>query len=48
MRGNSRFIVCYPEGRNNYGIQLDWDKLEVCEPPENIDITLVNVALDTA
>ena len=47
MRGNPRFIVCYPEGRNNYGIQLDWDKLELCEPPENIDPMLVNAALDT-
>ena len=46
MKGNPRFIVCYPEGRNKFGIQLDWDKLEVCEPPENIDPMLLNTVLD--
>ena len=36
MRGNSRFIVCYPMGRNTYGQHIDWDKVYVCEPPKDI------------
>lgn len=34
MRGNDRFIVCYPEGRDTYGTHIDWDKVEVCTQPD--------------
>lgn len=33
MRGNDRFIVCYPAGRDTFGGHIDWSKLEVCTPP---------------
>ena len=33
MRGNGRFIVCYPTGINTYGSHIDWDLVELCEPP---------------
>jgi len=48
MKGNPRFIVCYPEGRHTYGIQLNWEEVESCAPPENIDITLVEAVLAEA
>ena len=35
IKGNKRFIVCYPEGMRNYGRHINWDKIELCEPPTN-------------
>ena len=35
IKGNTRFIICYPCGRNHYGEHIDWDKLELGEPPNN-------------
>ena len=35
--GNPRFIVCYPSGTLKFGIQMNWDEVYLCEPPENID-----------
>jgi hypothetical protein len=47
MRGNVRFIVCYPTGLNTYGHHIDWDNLELCEPPDNIIVekmlTITNI-----
>jgi len=42
IKGNTRFIVCYPSGRNHYGLHIDWDKFEVCSPPDNIIMEMVN------
>jgi len=36
IKGNKRFIVCYPEGMRNYGRHIDWDMVELCEKPNNI------------
>ena len=47
MRGNSRFIVCYPVGRNTYGSHIDWDKVEVCTKPENVTDTQISDVLCT-
>jgi hypothetical protein len=33
MRGNQRFIVCYPAGRDTFGGHIDWNNVEVCTPP---------------
>lgn len=42
FKGNTRFVVCYPVGRNHYGINLDWDEVDVYDqPPDNIDTSLV-------
>jgi hypothetical protein len=41
FKGNPRFIVCYPVGRNHYGIHINWDDLFLCEPPKNIDADLI-------
>ena len=37
MRGNHRFIICYPMGRDTYGQHIDWEQVEVGEEPDNID-----------
>lgn len=37
FKGNSRFIVCYPTGRNKYGMHINWENLFLCDPPDNID-----------
>jgi hypothetical protein len=37
MRGNDRFIVCYPAGRNTYGLHINWDDVTVCDKPDNVD-----------
>lgn len=42
FKGNTRFVVCYPAGRNHYGINLDWDDIDVyAHPPDNIDTNMV-------
>lgn len=41
FKGNPRFIVCYPVGRNHYGIHINWDDLFLCDPPKNIDADLI-------
>ena len=46
MRGDSRFIVCYPTGRNTYGQHIDWDKVYVCEPPTDITAEQIQIILD--
>jgi len=45
MKGNSRFIICYPCGNTHYGVHIDWDKFELCEAPDNINLDLVNKVL---
>ena len=42
IKGNSRFIICYPSGIKHYGLHIDWDKFELCSPPDNIIIEMVN------
>ena len=42
IKGNTRFIICYPSGRNHYGIHVDWDKVECVNPPDNIKEDSVN------
>ena len=37
MKGNQRFIVCYPSGRNTYGMHIDWNTIYLCEKPDNIE-----------
>ena len=37
IKGNTRLIICYPCGRNHYGGHIDWDKLEMGEPPDNLN-----------
>ena len=46
IKGNKRFIVCYPEGMRNYGRHIDWDMLEVCEPPNSISDEQIQTVLD--
>ena len=46
IKGNKRFIVCYPEGMRNYGRHIDWDMLEVCEPPINVSDEQIQTVLD--
>ena len=36
MKGNRRFIICYPAGITKYGQHIDWDKVYVCEPPKDV------------
>jgi len=45
MKGNKRFIICYPCGRPHYGGHIDWDKFELCEAPDNINLDLVKNVL---
>ena len=47
MKGNRRFIICYPCGRTHYGGHVDWDKFELCEAPDNINLDLVKEVLDS-
>jgi hypothetical protein len=37
MRGNQRFIICYPVGISHYGQHVDWDLVEITSPPDDID-----------
>ncbi len=46
IKGNIRFIVCYPSGRRNYGLHIDWDKFELASPPDNINVELVKEVLN--
>lgn len=46
MKGNQRFIICYPYGRRHYGHHIDWDKFELCEAPDNINLDLVKEILN--
>ncbi len=46
IKGNKRFIVCYPEGMRNYGRHIDWDKIELCEPPTNVSDEQIQSVLD--
>tara|TARA_B110000305_G_C18883990_1_gene378902 strand:- start:35 stop:445 length:411 start_codon:yes stop_codon:yes gene_type:complete len=46
IKGNKRYIVCYPEGMRNYGRHIDWDMLEVCESPNSISDEQIQNALD--
>ena len=46
IKGNKRFIVCYPEGMRNYGRHIDWDKIELCEPPINVSDEQIQTVLD--
>ena len=45
IKGNTRFIICYPSGKNHYGIHIDWDKFELCSAPDNIKVEMVNEIL---
>ena len=46
MKGNRRFIVCYPEGIHNYGRHIEWDKVELCEPPINVSKEQIQSVLE--
>ena len=46
MRGNQRFIVCYPVGIRHFGQHINWDLVEITSPPDNIDKTLVDEVLE--
>ena len=46
MRGNGRFIICYPVGMRHFGQHIDWDLLEITSPPDNIDDALVKEVLE--
>ena len=48
IKGNQRYIICYPCGRRHYGGHIDWDKFELGEPPANIDMEMVKEVLDNA
>ena len=37
MRGNQRFIICYPVGISHYGQHINWDLIEITSPPDNIE-----------
>ncbi len=37
MRGNQRFIICYPVGISHYGQHINWDLIEITSPPDTID-----------
>jgi len=45
MKGNRRFIICYPSGRIHFGGHIDWDKFELCEAPDNVNLDLVKEVL---
>ena len=45
MRGNERFIVCYPAGIHSYGSHIDWDNVQVCTKPENVTEAQLSAAL---
>lgn len=45
IKGNSRFIICYPSGRNHFGGHIDWDYFELSNPPDNINQELVEEIL---
>ena len=46
MRGNARFIICYPVGIRHFGGHIDWDLVEITSPPDNIDQALVEKVLE--
>jgi len=46
IKGNRRFIVCYPEGMSNYGRHIDWDNVELCEPPNNVSKEQIQSVLE--
>lgn len=41
IKGNSRLIICYPSGLRHYGIHINWDMLELIDPPDNINTKMV-------
>ena len=46
IKGNKRFIVCYPEGMRNYGRHINWDDVELCEPPMNVSKEQIQSVLE--
>lgn len=46
IRGNQRFIICYPTGINNTGNHINWDLVKITTPPDNINETMVNEILE--
>jgi len=46
IKGNQRFIICYPCGRRHYGGHINWDEFELCEAPDNINLDLVKEVLN--
>jgi hypothetical protein len=40
MKGNRRFIICYPCGRLHYGGHIDWEYFELCDPPDNLNLEM--------
>ena len=47
IRGNSRFIICYPVSIIHFGQHIDWNRIEITSPPDNIDNELVNKVLES-
>jgi len=45
IRGNQRFIICYPTGLNHYGQHINWELVEITSPPDNIEQSLVDDVL---
>ena len=29
LKGDPRFVICYPEGSNHFGLHLNWESLEI-------------------
>jgi len=46
IKGNRRFIICYPCGQRHYGGHINWDEFELCEAPDNINLDLVKEVLN--
>lgn len=34
LRGDSRFMICYPGGLTHYGQHMDWESVKVVSNPE--------------
>ena len=45
IRGNQRFIICYPTGINNCGTHINWDLVKITTPPDNINEDMVKEIL---
>jgi len=46
LKGNGRFVQCFPVGLHAYGMYIEWNKLYLCDAPQNVTAEQIAKVLD--